>query len=62
MPPEGQIDSSVLKYTAELFAFAALGVGAQAIKDGRSAVIKHGETEININHDDDGTQGDSNAD
>ena len=49
MPPEGEIDASVLKFIALMLAFATIAVGAQAIKDGRKATIKHGETEINVN-------------
>lgn len=49
VPPMGVIDGSVLMAVGELFAFAALAVGAQAVADGRKAVIKHKDTQIDIN-------------
>ena len=53
-PPMGQIDGSVLAGVGELFAFAALWVGAHAINEkGAHAEIKHGNTSITIDTDED---------
>ena len=49
VPPMGVIDGSILTAAGELLGFAALAVGAQAIQDGRKAVIKHKDTQIDIN-------------
>lgn len=51
-PPMGQIDGSVLAGVGELFAFAALWVGAHAINEkGAHAEIKHGNTSVTIDTD-----------
>lgn len=47
-PPQGEIDGSVLKAVGELFAFAALGVGAHGLELGYDLRISKGETEITI--------------
>lgn len=52
MPPSGVIDASVLGAAGIMFAFAALGAFIQAIANGKSASVKHGETELIINNDD----------
>lgn len=52
-PPMGIIDSSVLMAAGILFAFSALWVAAYAINvKGGSAKIKHGQTELEIETDD----------
>lgn len=48
LPPQGVVDGSVLASVGELFAFAALATGYQALKDGRDITVKHGETEFTI--------------
>ena len=52
LPPQGVVDGSVLASVGELFAFAALATGYQALKDGRDITIKHGETEFTIGDQD----------
>lgn len=42
-PPTGVIDPSVLTAVGELFAFAALGVGYEAIRLGRNLRISKGD-------------------
>lgn len=51
VPPKGVIDASILKAGAELFAFAALIVGARALAYGYDLKIVKGDTEINLNND-----------
>lgn len=52
-PPMGVIDGSVLAAAGILFAFSALWVAAYAINvKGGSAKVKHGQTEIEIETDD----------
>lgn len=51
VPPRGVIDGSVLMAVGELFAFAALAVGAQAIADGRKVTIEKGDININVNEE-----------
>ena len=53
VPPMGVIDGSILMAVGELFAFAALGVGAQAIADGRKVKVNKGDVEINVNETED---------
>lgn len=48
-PPKGVIDGSVLKAGGIILSFAVVAVGAQALSDGRKAVLKKGDTEITIN-------------
>lgn len=48
-PPKGVIDKSILEFGALMSFFATIAVVREAIKEGRGATIKHGETEININ-------------
>lgn len=49
VPPMGKIDGSILKAVGELFAFAALGVGAHALKLGYDLKIVRGDTTITMN-------------
>lgn len=50
VPPKGVIDGSVLKAVGELFAFAALSVGAHAIRLGYDLKVSKGDTAIEINN------------
>lgn len=53
-PPMGIIDNSVLMAAGILFAFSALWVAAYAINvKGGSAKVRHGQTEIELEIDDD---------
>lgn len=52
-PPAGQIDPSILKAGAELFAYATLAVVADAIRYGYDATVTHGNTVITINNNED---------
>lgn len=53
-PPMGVIDGSVLMAAGILFAFSALWVAAYAINvKGGSAKVRHGQTEIELETDDD---------
>ena len=51
VPPHGVIDGSVLAAGGELFAFAALFMGWEAIDKGIDAKITHGNTTIELNND-----------
>lgn len=54
-PPMGKIDGSVLAAAGILFAFSALWVAAYAINvKGGSAKVRHGQTEIELETDDNG--------
>ena len=53
VPPTGVIDGSVLTAVGELFAFAALSVGANAIRLGYDLKFIKGDTTINLNNNDD---------
>lgn len=48
VPPQGEIDGSVLKAVGELFAFAALAVGAHGLELGYDLKISKGDTEITL--------------
>ena len=48
MPPQGQIDGSVLEATGLLFLWPALAFGAKALEEGKTAKIQKGETMIVI--------------
>lgn len=43
VPPQGVIHPSILKAVGELFAFAALGVGFEAVRLGRNLRISKGD-------------------
>ena len=47
-PPPFVIDSSIFIACGILFGFAALYVLDKAIDNGRTATIKHGETEVTV--------------
>lgn len=53
MPPRGVIDSSVLKWGAEVFAYNSLFMAWEAITKGYSAEVRHGDTVARIDTDDD---------
>lgn len=52
-PPMGSIDSSVLAGAGILFAWGALWVADHNLEQGADATIKHGDTEIKIEAQDD---------
>lgn len=52
LPPLSVIDNSVLIAVGELNGFAALGAVIKAIDRGSSASIKHNNTELTINNND----------
>ena len=51
VPPTGVVDSSVLIAVGELNGTLAIGAVIKAIDKGRSASIKHNNTELTINKD-----------
>lgn len=53
VPPTGQIDPSVLRYVAELFAIMALLELREAVLEGLGVKLTHGNTTIEV-HDLDG--------
>lgn len=53
VPPTGIIDSSILIAVGELNGTLAIGAVIKAIDNGRSASIKHKDTELIINGDED---------
>ena len=50
-PPQGKIDSSVLKAVGELFAFAALAVGAHAVNLGYDLKLSKGNTSVELHNE-----------
>lgn len=52
VPPMGIIDGSVLTAVGELFAFAALGAGWDAVMSGYKAKIQHGNTTLTVEDSD----------
>lgn len=52
-PPMGEIDGSILTAVGELFAFATLWNATVAVCKGKGVNIRHGNTEVNINDEDD---------
>lgn len=53
IPPAAYIDSSVLIAVGEINGFIALGAVLKAIDNGGSASIKHNNTELTINSNED---------
>ena len=51
VPPQGEIDGSVLTAVGELFAFPTLAFGFRAIELGYDLKMSHGETTVEINND-----------
>lgn len=52
MPPRGVIDSSVVAFVGELFAFAALFFAWESVERGIDAKITHGNSSIELNNPD----------
>lgn len=52
VPPKGVIDGSVLAGVGELFGFAALFAGWEAVDRGIDAKVTHGQTTIELNNPD----------
>lgn len=52
MPPAGEIDPSVIKFIAWMFAFAALWTVFVAMVRGIDATISHGQTTVVLNNPD----------
>ena len=48
MPPQGEIDGSVLEATGLLFLWPALAFGAKALEEGKVARIQKGDTTISL--------------
>lgn len=53
VPPIGQVDNSILIAVGELNGILAIGAVIKSIDKGRSASIKHNNTEVTINGDED---------
>ena len=53
LPPTGTIDNSVLIAVGELNGFVAIGAVIKSIDKGRSASIKHNNTELTITGNED---------
>ena len=51
VPPTGKIDGSVLTAVGELFAFAALAVGAHAVELGYDLKLSKGDTSVELKND-----------
>lgn len=51
VPPTGKIDGSVLTAVGELFAFAALAVGAHAVNLGYDLKLSKGDTSVELHND-----------
>ena len=49
LPPAAYIDSSILIAVGEINGFIAMGAVIKSIDKGRTASIRHNNTEININ-------------
>ena len=48
MPPQGEVDGSVLTGTGELFLWPALAFAAKALEDGKTAKFTKGDTTISV--------------
>ena len=55
-PPQWKIDSSVIAFAGEIFAFASLFFAWEAVDRGIDAKITHGGTEIDLNNPDKKTE------
>lgn len=51
IPPQAEIHPSVLIATGEIFAFASLYSVVKAIDQGRTAKIRHKDTELEISNE-----------
>ena len=56
IPPTAYIDQSILIAVGEINGFIALGAVIKSIDKGRSASIRHNNTELTINGDEDDEQ------
>lgn len=54
-PPMGVIDGSVLTAGGILMGFAALGIAGQNLANGKEVIFQHGEMEVTIGDEEDGT-------
>lgn len=52
VPPRGMIDSSVVAFVGEMFAFAALFMAWEAIERGIDTKITKGDTKVEFNNPD----------
>lgn len=52
MPPQGEIDGSLLEATGLLFLWPALSFGNKALEEGKVARIQKGNTVITVGDDD----------
>lgn len=52
MPPQGEIDGSLLEATGLLFLWPALSFGNKALEEGKVAKITRGDTVITVGDDD----------
>lgn len=48
MPPQGEVDGSVLTAVGEIFLWPALGFGAKALEDGKTISFSKGDTNIEV--------------
>lgn len=53
MPPQGEVDGSVLTAVGEMFLWPALAFGAKALEDGKTAKFQKGDTSILVGKADD---------
>lgn len=56
IPPEGQVDDSVLQLGALCFAFATLFMVWEAVDRGIDAKMTHGNTSVEFNNPDEGNK------
>lgn len=54
LPPTGVIDPSVLKASAILLGFAALGIAGKNLSQGKDVTFSHGDTEVTIGDKEEG--------
>lgn len=52
MPPRGMIDSSIIAFAGEVFAFASLFFAWEAVERGIDAKITHGGMEVDLKNPD----------
>lgn len=53
LPPQGEINPSVLRGVAELCFWPALSFIAKALQEGKTARLQHGNTTVTVGDDDD---------
>ena len=51
MPPQGEIDGSVLEAAGLIFLYPALSFAAKALEEKNKIMIQHGQTTIQIGQD-----------